>query len=62
MTRILEHQRSHPGEYPLITDADRAQLLEMEDVTTSGAVRVVTRKTRRELGGHVQYRRIFDKS
>jgi hypothetical protein len=34
----------------------------MEDVITSGAVRLVTNKTRRELGGHVRYRRVFDKS
>lgn len=50
------------GIYPLLTDADRAQLLEMEDFTTSGALRIVTRKTRRELGGHVCHRRVFDSS
>ncbi|RQO50979.1 DUF2235 domain-containing protein [Variovorax sp. KBW07] len=60
--RILDHQRHHPGEFPILTDADRDQLLAMEDMTTSGAVRLVTRKTRRELGGHVRYRRVFDKS
>ena len=48
--------------YPQLTDADREQLLAMETVLTSGAVRVVTKKTRRELGGHVCYRDIFDKS
>lgn len=60
--RIWEHQKSHPGEFPLLTDADREQLLAMEDVVTSGAVRLVTNKTRRELGGHVRYRRVFDRS
>jgi hypothetical protein len=60
--RIWEHQKTHPGEFPLLTDADRSQLLAMEDVVTSGAVRLVTNKTRRELGGHVRYRRVFDRS
>lgn len=50
------------GVYPLLSDADREQLLAMEDFTTSGAVRIVTRKTRRELGGHVCYRDVFDRS
>jgi hypothetical protein len=60
--RILDYQLRHPGEFPLLTDADRKQLLAMEDITTSGAVRVVTRNTRRELGGHVRYRRVLDNS
>jgi hypothetical protein len=60
--RILDHQRHHPGELPLLTDADRAQLLALEDHKTSAAVRLVTRKTRRELGGHICYRHVFDKS
>jgi uncharacterized protein (DUF2235 family) len=50
------------GIYPLLSDADREQLLAMEDFTTSGAVRLVTRKTRRELGGHVCYRDVFNGS
>ena len=41
---------------------DREQLLELESNTNSIAVRSVTRKTRRELGGHVRYRRVFDGS
>jgi hypothetical protein len=60
--RIWEHQKTHPGEFPPLSDADREQLLAMEDVITSGAVRLVTNKPRRELGGHVRYRRVFDKS
>lgn len=62
--RIYDHQKTavSPGEYPLITDADRDQLLEMEDLATSGSVRFVTRKTRRELGGHVRYRRVLNQS
>ncbi len=60
--RIWEYQKTHPGELPQLTDADREQLLAMEDIVTSGAVRLVTNKTRRELGGHVRYRRVFDRS
>ncbi|MCY1223722.1 hypothetical protein D9M72_358600 [compost metagenome] len=60
--RVWEYQKTHPGDFPELTDADREQLLAMEDIVTSGAVRLVTNKTRRELGGHVRYRRVFDKS
>ncbi len=60
--RIWEHQKTHRDEFPQVTDADREQLLAMEDIVTSGAVRLVTNKTRRELGGHVRYRRVFDRS
>jgi hypothetical protein len=60
--RIWEYQKTHPDEFPQLTDADREQLLAMEDLVTSGAVRLVTNKTRRELGGHVRYRRVFDRS
>lgn len=60
--RILDHQRHHPGELPLVTDADRGQLLELDDLMTSAAVRAITRKTRREFGGHICYRQVFDKS
>ena len=59
---IHRYQKEHPGEFPPITDADREQLLAMETLVTSAAVRLVTNKTRRELGGHVRYRRILDKS
>ncbi|MET3914577.1 uncharacterized protein (DUF2235 family) [Variovorax sp. OAS795] len=60
--RIHEHQTLHQGEFPALTDEDREQLLAMETVGTSAGVRSVTNKTRRELGGHVRYRRVFDKS
>lgn len=60
--RIHEHQTLHQGEFPGLTDRDREQLLAMENLPTSLGVRVVTNKTRRELGGHVHYRRVFDKS
>jgi hypothetical protein len=60
--RIHEYQALHPGQLPELTDQDREQLLAMEDLPTSLGVRVVTNKTRRELGGHVRYRRVFDKS
>ena len=60
--RIHEYQALHPGQLPDLTDQDREQLLAMEDLPTSLGVRVVTNKTRRELGGHVRYRRVFDKS
>ena len=60
--RIYDYQKAHNGAFPLVSDADREQLLAMEDVVSSNAVRLVTNKTRRELGGHVRFRRIFDKS
>ncbi|MET3493655.1 T6SS phospholipase effector Tle1-like catalytic domain-containing protein [Variovorax boronicumulans] len=60
--RIHEHQTLHQGQFPELTDKDREQLLAMEDLKTSAGVRLVTNKTRRELGGHVRYRRVFDRS
>ena len=60
--RIYEYQTLHQGEFPVLTDQDREQLLAMETLATSAGVRLVTNKTRRELGGHVRYRRVFDKS
>lgn len=60
--RIYRYQKDHPGQYPETTDADRAQLLAMEDLGTRAATEFVTSGTRRELGGHVRYRRVFDDS
>ena len=64
--RIYDHQKGVPlqdqKDYPLLSDADREQLLAMESMFTSGVVRVLTKNTRREWGGHVRYRRVFDVS
>ena len=64
--RIYDFQKGVPEKdqknYPILTDADREQLLAMEDMSTSLAVRLINRSTRRELGGHVRYRRVFDLS
>jgi hypothetical protein len=60
--KIYEYQKAHNGAFPEVTDADREELLAMEDMVTSIAVRAVTKKTRREWGGHVRFRRVLDKS
>ncbi|WP_295523040.1 hypothetical protein [uncultured Pseudacidovorax sp.] len=60
--RIHDFQKAHPGEFPEISDADRWALLGMEDLGTGVVVWGLTDKTRREPGGHMRYRRVFDKS
>ncbi|MEF7614217.1 DUF2235 domain-containing protein [Aquincola sp. MAHUQ-54] len=60
--RILEHQKTHPGEYPLVTDADTEDLLDMDGLVNEVAVDAVAGDTRRESGGHVRYRAIYTSS
>jgi hypothetical protein len=60
--RVYNYQKANNGAYPLVSDADREQLLAMESLSSSIAVRLINRKTRREMGGPVRYRRVFDHS
>ena len=60
--RVLAHQRSHPGKVPLLSDADLRALKEHNDLKTNVGLKTVNVNTRRESGGHIRYRRVFDKS
>ncbi|MDC8787282.1 T6SS phospholipase effector Tle1-like catalytic domain-containing protein [Roseateles koreensis] len=60
--RILAHQKEHPGEFPPVSDAETADLLALESLTTRMAVKTVAGTTRREEGGHIRYRKVFDTS
>lgn len=61
--RVLAHQRSHPGQVPLMSDADVDALKRhLGPVENTALWAVGVTKTRRESGGHIRYRRVFDKS
>lgn len=50
-----------PGAFPVMHDSDISDLYEMAGLGSSLAVKAIT-DTRRESGGHVRKRRVFDKS
>ena len=61
--RIAELQKTNPGAYPKMTDADYKDLLEMDGWKSEVTVKWLGMSiTRRESEGHVRERVIFDKS
>lgn len=61
--RIYDYQKTNPGRMPLLTDADTEQLLSMLSIMRRNAEKhVMNIDTRREHGGHVHYRVIYDTS
>lgn len=61
--RIAELQKTNPGAYPTMTDADYKDLLEMDGWKNELTVKWMGMSaTRRESEGHVRERVIFDKS
>lgn len=59
--KFLDADARSPGSYPVMHDADIADLRGMSTFASSLAVSAIT-DTRRESGGHVRRRRVFDKS
>lgn len=59
--RVLVADAITAGSFPVMRDADTADLHDMTDFVTSKAVKAIT-DTRREAEGHVRNRRVFDKS
>lgn len=59
--RILAADARSPGSFPVMCDTDISDLHDMSTFLSSRAVSAIT-DTRREAGGHVRYRRVFDKS
>lgn len=60
-SRALVTDATFPGKFPVMTDSDTSDLLNMSSMTSRLAVSAIT-DTRRESGGHVRQRRVFDKS
>lgn len=56
--RILQGK----GVWPVLTDADTKELMAHMALYKRGALTAVRQSTRREMGGHIHYRRVFDAS
>ena len=59
--RALARDAVSPGTFPVMRDADIVDLRDMSSWTSNVAVSAIT-DTRREQGGHVRERKVFDKS
>lgn len=59
--RMLELDATRPGEFPVMTDGDFEDLLDLESASTEAVVKAMT-ATRRESDGHVRVRVVFDES
>jgi hypothetical protein len=59
--RVLAADAISPGSFPVMSDADTADLHEITDLVASRAVKTIT-DTRREADGHIRNRRVFDES
>lgn len=59
--KALATDAASPGKFPVMHDSDIKDLYDMSSAATRVAVRAIT-DTRREGGGHVRKRRVFDKS
>jgi uncharacterized protein (DUF2235 family) len=60
--RVLKTDATTPGEIPVITDADSADLRDNAGLASSIVFRLMGTATRREAGGHGRYRRVFNRS
>lgn len=61
--RVLEADAAEPGSFPVMTDADAADMRDQIGFVGGFVVRrILGTTTRRESGGHGRYRRIFDRS
>ncbi|WP_323004196.1 DUF2235 domain-containing protein [Denitromonas sp.] len=59
--RMLAEDAKSPGSFPVMSDSDFEDLLDMEDFFTERTVKAMT-DTRRESEGHVRRRVVFDRS
>lgn len=59
--KALVQDAAAPGSFPVMRDSDVGDLLDMVSITTGRAIWAIT-DTRRESGGHIRSRRVFDKS
>jgi uncharacterized protein (DUF2235 family) len=60
--RVLQTNAKTPGEIPVITDADSADLRANAGVVPSIVFKLMGTATRREAGGHGRYRTVFNRS
>ena len=59
--RMLDAEAKSPGDFPVMTDRDYEDLLDLEGAATEATVKMMT-STRRESEGHVRRRVVFDRS
>jgi len=60
--RVLETVAKNPDDFPLMTDAEAADLRDTAGINGTIVKYAMGTATRREANGHGQYRRIFDRS
>ncbi len=60
--RVLQSDAQQPGEIPVLTDADAAELRDQAGIVTDVSMKILGTATRREPHGHGRFRRVFDKS
>lgn len=62
LSRLEQRIADGAGVFPVLTDADTEALLDLYAWYAKGALKVAGQKTRREIDGHIHYRRVFDRS
>ncbi|QGH66924.1 DUF2235 domain-containing protein [Xanthomonas oryzae pv. oryzicola] len=60
--RVLDVAAAGSAQFPLMTDADAADMASHKGIKTQAALWAMGTGTRREANGHGQYRRLFDRS
>ncbi len=60
--RVLAYQHKHPGKLPLFSDLDIEALKSYNSAFVNAALWMVDINTRRESGGHIRYREVYDRS
>ncbi len=62
LSRLEQRIADGAGVFPVLTDADTQELLDLYAWYAKSALKVAGQRTRREVDGHIHYRRVFDKS
>lgn len=59
--RLLRAEAQKAGDFPLMRDADTRDLRDMEGAAKGATIKLMS-NTRRESGGHIRWRKVFDRS
>jgi uncharacterized protein (DUF2235 family) len=62
LSRLEQRIADGQGVFPVLSDADTEDLLDLNDWYAKGALKVAGQRTRREVDGHIHYRQVFDRS